>query len=487
MMDTLKQDSIRGIRWTGSSQVITGALQFVQIAVLAHLLTPTDFGLMATILLALQFISTFADAGVSMGIIQAKELSDAQRSTLYWLHNGIALLAGIVLFTTAPWFSAILNEPTLLNLLRLSAIMIPVTAMSTQFRVILHKNLDFKLVAVQEIVSMAIYLILSIVLAFEGYGVWSLLVGYIVAHGIGHIWIFIAGIRSWTPKPVFDLTGLWPVLRFGFYHSGEKIIQFLSTKADQLIVTSLLGIHALGLYNMALNLVIYPIQRINQAVSQVTFPLFSRQQDNVQALRNGYMNVLKTVTLINAPLMAGIMVTAPLFIPLLIGSQWTESIVLTQLLSIYAYQRSTGAPSGSLLMAVGRTDASFGWNVFALITTVPAIYAGAIYAGLQGIAWSFILLHLLLGVIYYWKVIRPVIGPTGMDYLMTLFKPLMFASMMGFLVRMLDRVIHINPALELSILVIVGITSYAALLYLMEKDLVNRLLDILLPSRRTVA
>jgi O-antigen/teichoic acid export membrane protein len=483
-MDTLKQDSIRGIRWTGSSQVITGALQFAQIAVLAHWLTPTDFGLMATILLALQFISTFADAGVSMGIIQAKELSDTQRSTLYWLHNGIAFIAAILLYVIAPWISTALAEPSLSFLLQISAVMIPITAMSTQFKVILHRNLDFKLVAIQEIVSMALYLVISLGMALLGYGVWSLLVGYIIAHGLGHAWIFIAGIRSWHPKAVFDITGLRSVLRFGFFHSGEKIILFLSTKADQLIVTSLLGIHALGIYNMALNLVIYPIQRINQAVSQVTFPLFARQQEDAQALRNGYMNVVKTVTLINAPLMAGIMVTAPLFIPLLIGPQWTESIMLTQVLAMYAYQRSTGAPSGSLLMAVGRTDMSFGWNIFALLVTLPVVYMGASAYGMSGLAWSFVSLHLFLGVVFYWKVIRPIIGPVGADYLMTLFKPLMYASMMGFLVRLFDRLVVLDPALELGLLVIVGITSYCALLYLLEKDLVNRLLTILIPSRR---
>lgn len=482
-MDTLKQDSIRGIRWTGSSQVITGALQFAQIAILAHWLTPTDFGLMATILLALQFISTFADAGVSMGIIQAKELSDTQRSTLYWLHNGIAFMAAVLLYLIAPWISTALAEPSLSSLLQISAIMIPITAISTQFRVILHRNLDFKLVAIQEVVSMALYLVISLWMALLGYGVWSLLVGYIIANGLGHAWIFIAGIRSWHPKAVFDVSGLWPVLRFGFFHSGEKIILFLSIKADQLVVTSLLGIYALGIYNMALNLVIYPIQRINQAVSQVTFPLFARQQEDAQALRNGYMNVLKTVTLINAPLMAGIMVTAPLFIPLLIGPQWTESIMLTQVLAMYAYQRSTGAPSGSLLMAVGRTDMSFGWNIFALLATLPVIYLGASLYGMSGLAWSFVSLHLVLGVVFYWKVIRPVIGPVGADYLMTLFKPLMYASMMGFLVRILDRLIHINPVLELGLLVFVGITSYSALLFLLEKDLLNRLLTILIPSR----
>ncbi len=483
-MDTLKQDTVRGIRWTGSSQVVTSVLQFAQIAVLAHWLSPTDFGLMATVLLALQFISTFADAGVSMGIIQAKELSDAQRSTLYWLHNGIALAAAVVFALISPALASALGEHQLGRLLQTSAIIIPLTAMSTQFRVILHRNLEFKLVALQEIVSMALYLMISLILASAGHGVWSLLIGYMAAHGVGHAWIFIAGLRTWHPKAVFDLQGLSPVLRFGLFHSGEKIIQFLSTKADQLIVTSLLGIHALGLYNMALNLVIYPIQRINQAVSQVTFPLFSRQQDDAEALRNGYLNVLKTVTLINAPLLAGIMVTAPLFIPLLIGPQWMESIMLTQILSIYAYQRSTGAPSGSLLMAVGRTDMSFGWNVFALAATVPVIYLGASMAGMAGLAWSFVILHVVLGMIYYFRVIRPLIGKVGSEYFMTLFKPLMFASMMGFLVRMLDRMIGWPAGQELTLLVLVGIASYTALLVLMERDLVRRLLTILIPSWR---
>ena len=158
--------------------------------------------------------------------------------------------------------------------------------------------------------------------------------------------------------------------------------------------------------------------------------------------------------------------------------------MLTQILSIYAYQRSTGAPSGSLLMAVGRTDMSFGWNVFALAATVPVIYLGASMAGMAGLAWSFVILHVVLGMIYYFRVIRPLIGKVGSEYFMTLFKPLMFASMMGFLVRMLDRMIGWPAGQELTLLVLVGIASYTALLVLMERDLVRRLLTILIPSWR---
>jgi lipopolysaccharide exporter len=128
---------------------------------------------------------------------------------------------------------------------------------------------------------------------------------------------------------------------------------------------------------------------------------------------------------------------------------------------------------------------SFGWNLFALIATVPVIFAGATWFGLEGIAWSFVMLHLILGVVYYLKVIRPVIGAVGKEYLATLFKPLMFASMMAFLVRQLERMVDWSAAYELGLLVLVGVGSYTAVLYLMERDLAHRLLDILIPSRRT--
>lgn len=490
-MENLRSQTVRGMRWTGSSQVITGVMQFVQIAVLANILTPTEFGLMATVLLSLNFISAFADAGVSFAIIQAKEMSDVQRSTLYWVHNGIAGITAIAFFWIAPQISALLIEPELgpepiaqlTTLLRVSAFMIPITAASTQFRMVFHRNMEFAIVAKQEILTTTLNLIFSVVLAIAGYGVWSLLVGYMLGNAIGQLWILVEGLRTWKPSLVFNLTGLKPVFRYGMYHSGEKIVQFLNLRIDQILITTLLGLQALGIYNMALNLVIYPIQRINQAVTQVMFPLFAKQQDDVSALRNGYLNLLKTVTLINAPLMVGIMITAPLFIPLLLGDQWTNAIVLTQILAIYSYQKSTGAPAGALLLAVGRTDIGFAWNVLAMVFTLPVIAYSAMHFGLTGIAYGFVILHLFLGAVYYLKVIRPIIGPVGADYAMTLVKPVLYAAMMGFVVRLLDHLLPFDTALQLSLLVVIGIGLYTLLLFVLERPILDRIKDVALPKR----
>ncbi len=482
---TLKNQVYSGMRWTGSSQVITGVMQFVQIAVLANILTPTEFGLMATVLLSMNFISAFADVGVSYAIIQAKEMTDVQRSTLYWVHNGIAWFTAIVFFMVAPFIATLLNEPELTTLLRWSTFMIPFAAASTQFRMMFHRNMEFSIVAKQEILTTSLNLLISVGLALAGYGVWSLLIGYMIGNVIGQLWILFAGLRSWRPSLVFDLTGLKPVFRYGMYHSGEKMVQFLNMKVDQILITALLGIQALGIYNMALNLVIYPIQRINQAVTQVMFPLFAKQQDDRQALRNGYLSLLKTVTLVNAPLMVGIMITAPLFIPLLLGDQWTNAIVLTQILAIYSYQKSTGAPAGSLLLAVGRTDLGFAWNVLAMVFTLPVIAYSAMVYGLTGIAYGFVILHLFLGAVYYFKVIRPIIGPVGSEYAMTLVKPVLYAAMMGFTVRLLDQLLPFNTAIQLSLLVVIGIGLYTFLLFLLEKPILNRIRDIALPDRTT--
>lgn len=486
-MDTLRVKTVRGMRWTGSSQVITGVLQFVQIAVLANILTPIEFGLMATVLLSLNFISAFADAGVSYAIIQVKEMSDVQRSTLYWVHNGIASITTFAYFLMAPFVAGFLNEPehthVLTTMLQASAFLIPFAAASTQFRMVFHRNLEFSIVAKQEILTTTLNLLISAGLAVAGYGVWSLLIGYMIGNIIGQLWILFEGLRTWRPSLVFDLTGLKPVFRYGMYHSGEKMVQFFNIKIDQILITALLGMQALGIYNMALNLVIYPIQRINQAVTQVMFPLFAKQQDDPIALRNGYLNLLKTVTLINAPLMVGIMITAPLFIPLLLGDQWANAIVLTQILAMYSYLKSTGAPAGSLLLAVGRTDLGFAWNVFATVLTLPVIAYCATAFGLNGIAYGFVILHLGLAAVYYLKVIRPIIGAVGVDYAMTLIKPVLYAAMMGFVVRVLDHLLAFDTYLQLSLLVVIGIGLYTILLFVLEKSILDRIKDVVLPDR----
>jgi O-antigen/teichoic acid export membrane protein len=185
---------------------------------------------------------------------------------------------------------------------------------------------------------------------------------------------------------------------------------------DQILVGALLGTQALGIYTIAHNFVISPTIRVNQVITTVMFPVFARLQDELEILRNGYLKLVKIVTILNTPILLGMALVAPFVIPLLFDPKWHESIYIIQILSVYALIRSTGSPAGSLQLAKGRADLGFKWNLGLLIISGPVIYAGIQWGGLTGMGWSLILLHAFLMIPYWIFMIRPLIGPPARSY-----------------------------------------------------------------------
>lgn len=479
----MTSSAIAGIRWTGLSQILTGLLQFGQVAILAHWLTPTEFGLMAMVLLTLNVVSAIADGGVSAALIHVQDITDRQRSTLYWMHLALAALISLGILAAAPWIAAFSGDPTLTSMVRWSILSILFAAIGSQFRMFFHKDLRFGPVATMEIAAAAVQFVVAWMFAVRGFGAWALLVGHISGTFVGMIWMLTVGLRRWRPRWVFETDGLDRFLRFGLYNMGEKLILFLGSRIDQLVITSLFGLQWLGLYNMALNLVIYPIQRINATVTQVTFPLFARQQHHPEMVRSAYLRVLRALTLVNAPLLAGVMVTAPVFVPALIGPQWTESVYIIQVLSIYAYHRSSGSPAGSLLQALGRTDLGFHWNLLLTSLTIPVIWWSGSVAGIPGMLWGLVGLHTVMAAVYYPLVIKRLIGDTVRDYTLILIRPVLYAAMMAAAIRLMEKAIGLGGVAELAILVPTGVMLYALLIWLLENAFLRELIHIVRPSR----
>lgn len=479
----MRQQALTGLRWTGMSQIVTGIIQFAQVAILAHWLSPIEFGLMAMVLLTLHVVSALADGGVSAALIHVQDITDRQRSTLYWLHLGLAGIIGLVMLAAAPWIAAFSNDDTLTGMIRFSTINVMAAAIGTQFRMFFHKEMRFGPVSTQEVASAAIQFVVAWALAAQGFGAWSLLIGHLSGTLLGMVWMLVIGLPLWRPRLVIDRDGLGRFLRFGAYNMGEKLILFLGSRIDQLIIASLFGLQWLGLYNMALNLVIYPIQRINATVSQVMFPLYAMHQHDPDIIRSSYLRVLKALTLFNAPLLVGIMITAPVFVPSLIGPQWTESIYIIQVLCIYAYHRSSGSPAGALLQALGRTDLGFHWNLLLTSLTIPVIWWSGTAFGISGMLWGLAALHTVMAAAYYPLVIKRLIGDSVREYTLILIRPVLYASLMGAVIRVMEHMNRMGGASELSILVLTGVAIYAGIMWVLENAFIRELIQTLRPSR----
>jgi lipopolysaccharide exporter len=476
MSNSLKEKAFDSMQWTGTSSTYVSVLQIFQIAVLANFLSPAEIGTMTLLLLVVWFTQAFSDGGMSPAIVHFEKIHPGHLNSLFLLNIIYGVILYFVVNLLASPLVTLFDEPTLVEYLPVIGIVIVMSTISTQFRVILSKDLRFDLIARHEMASITISSIISITLAWQGFGVWSMVIGYLIGSFFSSVILVFYGLKYWKPGVVFKWSGLHPFVKFGQFQIGERVMIFLNSRIDQLLIGALIGTQALGIYTLAHNLVIGPTIRVNQIISTVMFPVFAKLQKEAESLRNGYIKLVMLVTMINTPILMGVALTAPLLIPILFGEEWFESIYILQILSVYALIRSTGSPAGSLQLAKGRADLGFKWNLGLMVVTVPYIYIGATLGGLPGIAWSQIALQLTVFVPYWIFMIRPMIGPPAKDYFYSIFDavvPGFFMAAWVWLIWILSPALP--SVLRLGIMATSGVALFVLFTYKVERELFDEI------------
>jgi O-antigen/teichoic acid export membrane protein len=428
---SLKQQAVSGVKWSGLSMGVVTALQFVSLAVLARLLSPSDFGLMGMIMVVIGFAQAFADMGISNAIIHRQDATKDELSSLYWIN----ILAGVAIFlivcVSTPLVAAFYHEPRLNNLMYLAALIFLITPFGQQFQILLQKELQFNQLAIIEITGSFSNATVAIILAFLGTGVFSLIWGQLAGTTIRVLLLSYWGWRNWRPRLHFSRRDLKKYIGFGLYQMGERTINYFNSNLDYLLIGALLGAKSLGYYTLAYNLVLRPSSMINPAITKVAFPIFSTVQNNTNKLKKGYLKVIQLLSSVNFPIMVGLAVVAPVAVPVVFGEQWLPSIILIQILTIVGLLQSTGNPVGSLLLAKGRADLGFKWNVALMITQIPGLYIGAKFGGTIGVAIAFSILLGIYSILNYIILIRTLIGPCLREYVFSMWPFLWMSALMG--------------------------------------------------------
>lgn len=469
----LKKQAISGIKWNGISMVAMTGLQFLTLAILARFLSPSDFGLMGMVMVVIGFAQVFADMGISNAIIHRQDTTLDQLSSLYWLN----ILAGIIVFlmmcASVPLVVAFYCEPRLGGLVHLTALIFLVVPLGQQFQVLMQKELLFNHLAKIEIVASIVNAVICITMAFYDFGVYALIWGQL-ASALVKVFVLVSwGWSQYRPRLYFkryDLEGYWG---FGLYQMGERTVNYLNSNLDYLLIGSILGAKSLGYYTLAYNLIIKPTSMINSVVTKVAFPVFSKMQNEKVRLKNGFIKVLKLLSLINFPMMLGLAVVAPVAVPVVFGEQWHPSIILVQILTMVGLLRSTGNPVGSLLLAKGRADIGFKWNLALTVTQIPGLYLGVKIGGAVGVAIAFAILMGIYFVLNYFILVRILLGNCLRDYINSMWPSLWMAGIMTIIVYMAGILLQSCPLQVILIIqVLCGIIIYFGLMIYVEKPLI---------------
>lgn len=440
---SLTEQIFSGIKWTSVSSIFNAVVQFTQTIILAHYLSSTDFGLMAMVMVVIGFSQIFVDMGISGAIIHEKNITHVQLSSLYWLNIALGLVIFLIIFSLAQYIANFYNEPLIRPLIQLLSLTFIIISIGNQYRVLFQKELEFDILAKIGMLSTILTFILAVSLAIYGYGVYAIVYASLFGSVVNSLSCFMLGIKKHQPSLVFKYNEITKFIRFGSFRLGAMTINYFNSQFDVILIGKLLGTEALGVYSIAKNLSMRPAGIINPIITNITFPVMAKIQDETLKLKSMYLKSINYLSSINFPIYLLIAILAEPIVLTLLGEKWKESIPILQILSLYAAFRSTANPMGSLQLAKGRADLGFYWNLSLFFVIPLSIYSGSSW-GLIGVAYTLLGLQILLSMFGWYFMIKPLCGAGFKEYYWQIIKPLMFALAGGLLAYKINIFLSIN-------------------------------------------
>jgi O-antigen/teichoic acid export membrane protein len=474
----LKNIAASGIKWNFTSTTISTVLQIMQIIVLARILTPEDFGLIAIVGVIITFTQHFADMGVRNAIIHRQDITRKHLSSLYWLNilSGIALFA--IIAALSPLVSNFYDNPQLKILLLLSALAFLITPIGQQFYILLQKNLQLARLAKFGILFAAVGTAVTVLSALAGQGVLSFVWGNL-ASAVTSTALAVYNFKTWRPSFHFSTDDLKGYVSFGLYQMGERTLHYFSWNIDKLLIGKLLGTEVLGFYSVAYQLMLRPMNIINPVFTQVAFPVFSVIQHDNERLKSGYLKLTRAISFITAPVYFIMFALAEPLILILLGDGWKPAVGIFQVLVWLGIFYSIGYPIGSLLLAKGRAGLSFWLNVFYFLLYAAAILIGS-HWGVLGIACGILLVASVItspvDLWIFWHLVR--IRPV--EYLKSFAPFVALAFLAAACVIAVDKLSIIdNNATRLGILAISGSVIYMSGILAFKRPLLREIISLI--------
>lgn len=478
---TLRQKTFSGVRWSTFSSFGRAALQIVQISILARILTPADFGLVALVISIMAILQIFADAGISNAIIHYHDISQNQLSSLYWLNVGVSVFLALLLLVISPWVSIWYGQPEMKLLLLVAGGTLVVGALAQQIRVVAQKKLRFEALAKIEIFSTLFGFMMTVTSAFKGAGVYSIVVGSFTTATIGCalVWIRLAG--GWRPQFRLNILEIREFLIFGAYMIGNNLANTFNSQIDIMLGGKILGSQAIGLYSMPRDLNLRIAGIINPIITNVGLPVMARAQNDKALLKRVYLQTMRMTASVSFPVYITLALFSPETVQILLGAKWEAAVPLLRIFSVWGMLRSIGNPIGSLLMACGRADISFRWNMALLIFMPPVIWGGSQY-GASGMALTMAALMALLYWPNWYFQVRPLCGANFIEYSIQLYVPFAL-SLVGGGVGYLSVYLFSDNMIRLSLGLLVGAVVYIGLSWQYNRVWIMSMWELVTGSR----
>ena len=446
-VETAAQDSyggtvLRGSFYTALSQGVTVACQIGSVIILSRLLTANDFGLIAMIGPVIVFLSMFKEMGLLQAVIQKKTLTYGQLNALFWINMAVSLSLTLLLIWMAPLIARFYSAPELTALIRVMAVSMFISALGAQHFALLNRQMVFGRIAINASIVAVVTLSVSIIWALISPTPWALVAGTIAGMSVGTllVWIWV----PWTPSRPAMAPGTGELIGFGAGVTSFKLANFFSRNLDNILIGRVWGSTALGLYDRAYKLLLFPLSRVAQPLSQVMIPVLSRMQDEPARYAHAFFRVFGLMQLAILPGVAALTALADTAVPFLLGAHWADSAPIFAALGIAGLAQPLANPTGWLFISQGRTTEMAWWGLFSAAVSCAAFVWGVQY-GVVTLALAYASTSIAKLVPLWLLICRK--GPIRNDSLRTRILPLFCSGLATYTLILLVRDSLPEPAI----------------------------------------
>jgi O-antigen/teichoic acid export membrane protein len=379
----LRDQVVGGFGWT---MLASGTMQISRMIVavaLARLLTPADYGLAAMALVFSSLVLTISDVSLGAGLVQRREITEADRSTVFWTSAAIGLTLTVIGVAVSWPLAAFYGRPQVQPLFAVLSLSFLLVSLQITQASVLQREMKFRVLNLRITAATACGGAVGIGIAIAGGGAWAL-IGQQMTVALTST-VLLWRYSTWRPRFMYSTRSLRGLGSFGLNVFGARILDYLNRNADNLLVGRFLGAPALGAYSVAYNLMTMPLERIVYPLQDALFPAYSRWQDDREKLGSVWVRVVAMLCAVIAPCLLGLAVVAPDFVRVVLGSRWLPSATVLRVLAGIGLLQCLAIPGRMVLQATNRTRSLLWLALIEVAVTLPAFVLGLRW-GIVGVA-----------------------------------------------------------------------------------------------------
>ena len=464
---SLSQKVSKGAAWVTATAVVTRGFYFITAIIMARLLLPSDFGLMAIAMSIITFTQGTTDTGFLSALIQKQDKTEEFLNTAWTIELVRYIILAMVLFFTAPLLSIYFAEPNITPVLRVLSVSVIIQGLRNVGIIFFRKNLQFDKQFVVEVVPLITNIVLVIPLAYILRSVWALVLTTLATSIVTCLVSY--AIHPYRPRLEFNRQKCKELLGFGKWIFGQSIIGVFLNQAVNMFIGKFYAMTNLGFYDRALTFSSTILQQIDILIWKIAYPLYSQLQSEPERLKKAYLNTAYFLYFVGLPMAGGLFILSKDFVYIFLRDEWLPIVPLMQILCLKSAIETINTPSIILFQAIGKPSIGAKRTTLTLILTALMIYPLSSLWGLSGTVFSLFLSNL---------IVSPMILYTGSKIiesdLLEFIRPLLFSiTSTGMMIAIIYMakvyLLHEIKIYEFIGLIVIGIISYFIITLVLER------------------